>query len=319
MENNGKILLVDDDEQLVGLMRQNLELEGYEIICAYDGDEALEKAEQVQPDIILLDVTMPKKTGFEVCRILKERPQTRFTPIVLVTALGRREEKIKGIESGADDFLSKPVSQEELLARIKSLIKVKKMHEELEEIENILYTLINIIDAKDAYTRSHCERVTSLAVLLAQELKLSNEQISLIEKAAKLHDIGKIGIPESILNKPGALTVEEFNVIKQHSVFGEKICEPLRSLRPVLKIIRHHHEHFDGTGYPDGLSGEKIPLEARVIAIADGYDAMATNRPYRNALLQAEIVDILHEGSGSQWDPDITKAFLKMIGENIFE
>lgn len=317
MEQRNKILIVDDNVELVKLMEFNLSLLGFHVLSAFDGEEALKKIDEAKPDLILLDITMPKMDGYEVCRRIKENKETRLIPVVLITALGKKEEKIKGLEAGANDFLTKPVDESELIARINALIKLKTITEELESVENILFTLVNVIDAKDSYTRGHSERVTRLAVLLAERLGLSKEQINTLEKAAQLHDIGKIGIPEAVLNKPGALTNEEFEEVKTHSPLGEKICSPLKTLQPLLDIIRHHHERYDGKGYPDGLKGEEISIEARIIAVVDSYDAMASDRPYRERLSKEAIINNIKKGSGSQWDKNVAEAFLRILEENI--
>jgi len=308
-----RILIVDDDLAIVKVMQNYLIRSGFYTFAAFDGEEALKKVEEVSPDLIVLDVMMPKLDGYEVCKILKENDKTRFIPIIMVTAFGEKRNKIKGIEIGADDFLTKPLDVDELLAKVRSLLRLKYLIEQLDNAENILFSLVNIIDAKDSYTGGHSERVTRFALMLAEKIGLPNEQLGLLEKAAKIHDIGKIGVPEAILNKLGPLTEEEFAQIKKHPEIGEKICSPLNSLQPLLKIIRHHHERYDGNGYPDGIRGTNIPVEARIIAIVDSYDAMATDRPYRNKLLNNKIINIFRAGAGTQWDKDLVEKFIEII------
>jgi len=312
---DAKILVVEDELDVATIMQQYLTRLGFLAFSAADGEEALKKVTEIKPDIILLDVMLPKLNGYEVCKRLKESEKTRLIPIIMVTALGEKEQKIKGIESGADEFLTKPIDREEFLARARSLLKVKFLNEQLETAETILYALVGVLDAKDAYTSGHTERVTEFATKLANELELPQDEVDLINKAARLHDIGKIGVSDVILNKPGALTEEEFEHIKTHPVVGERICEPLKSLQPVLKIIRHHHERWDGRGYPDGIKGDIIPYGARVIAVADSYDAMAADRPYRKRLPDERIINIFKAGAGTQWDEKITHAFMRMLEE----
>ncbi|MFH1768554.1 MAG: HD domain-containing phosphohydrolase [Candidatus Omnitrophota bacterium] len=316
MERENKVLIVDDDVELARMMSTSLTRHGFVTFLAFDGVEALSKIKSINPDLILLDAVMPQCGGLEVTKQLKENQETRLIPIIMITGMDDKEMKISGIEAGVDDFLTKPVDQEELLARARSLIRVKMLNDQLESMENVLYTLVNIIDAKDSYTRGHSERVTKYAMKLAETIGLSKENIDVLEKAAKLHDIGKIGVPEEILNKPSALTKEEFEEIKKHPIIGETICTPLKTFGPILRIIRHHHERYDGKGYPDGISGNGIPLEARIIAVADSYDAMASNRPYRNALEKNRILAIFNAGFNEQWDESLVRNFIKLIEGN---
>ncbi|MFH1239329.1 MAG: HD domain-containing phosphohydrolase, partial [bacterium] len=264
-----RVMIVEDDPRSVKLMEAYLLPEGYKVVSASDGFDALNKIEKETVDIILLDVMMPNINGYDVCKQLKADRNLRFIPIIMMTALTGKEDKIKGIEAGTDDFVTKPVDREELLARVKSLLRVRSLNEQLEDAENVLYVLNTILDAKDHYTQGHSQRVTNLALKLAKELRLSTPDQNMLKKAGLVHDIGKIGVAETILNKPGTLTAEEFEEIKKHSVLSEKICSPLKSMKNILGVIRHHHERFDGQGYPDGLRGENIPLGARILAIAD--------------------------------------------------
>jgi len=231
----------------------------------------------------------------------------------MMTVLEEKEHKIKAIEAGTDDFLTKPVDHEELSARVRSLVRVKHLNEQLENVENILFTLSNMLEAKDPYTKGHSERVTIIALRLANEAGLPSEDQGLLRKVGRLHDIGKIGVPANLLNKPGALTPKEFELLKEHVILGENICRPLRSIGRFLGIIRHHHENFDGTGYPDGLKGEKIPLGARILAIADAFDTMNSDQPYRKRLPMEEILKRLKEGAGSLWDPKLVKLFTEKL------
>ncbi len=319
MPKEYKVMIVDDDFELCRFMSQFLSRQGFLTFTASDGEEGLKKTEEICPDLILLDAMMPQMSGYEVCKRLKDNEKTRLIPVIMITGAGEKEMKIKGIEAGVDDFITKPADHEELIARVRSLIRVKTLNDQLENVENVLYTLVNIIDAKDSYTRGHSERVTKFALVLAKEMSFSRENLNLLEKASKLHDIGKIGVPEAILNKPAALTEEEFNEIKKHPAIGEKICSPMKTLGPILKILRYHHERFDGKGYPDGMKGNDIPLEARIIAVVDSFDAMATDRPYRKKLEKERIIAIFKSGLGSQWDEKIANIFIKMLEDGKVE
>lgn len=278
------VLVADDDEFYRGFLREFLERQGYEVVCAEDGEEALEVVNSRPIDLALLDVMMPRLTGFSVCRELKSNPATRLIPVVLITGLDSKEDHIRGIESGADDFLNKPVQSEELKARVRSLLRLKQFTDELEFAETVINSLALSIEAKDPYTEGHCERLSNYSVLLAEQLGLSDEDRLALRRGGIVHDIGKVAVPEHILLKPGPLTPEERLIIEQHPVTGERICAPLKSFRLVLPIIRHHHERLDGSGYPDGLRDEEIPLTARIMSVVDVYDALTTDRAYRKAL-----------------------------------
>jgi putative two-component system response regulator len=309
----GKILVVDDDAANRELLQESLVAEGLEVITAPDGRSSLEEFARLKPDLVLLDVNMPFLDGFEVCRRLKSNPETRLTPVVLVTGLTGREDRVRGIKSGADGFLSKPVDHSELLAHVRSLLNLKAHTDELERAESVLFALARCIEGKDPNTEGHCERLSGYSVRLGEEIGLTEDQLVALRRAGIVHDIGKVAVPETILLKPGRLTPEEFRVIQQHPVLGERICAPLKSFRLVLPIIRHHHEKLDGSGYPDGLKGEEIPLTARVLQIVDVYDALTTQRPYKRAFSRAEALEMMEEEvKKGWWDAGIFQAFCKM-------
>ena len=279
----GVVLVADDEHENRALFLRLLATEGYEVHMAADGTAALAALERHRPDVILLDVQMPGLDGFEVCRQVKLNPATRLTPVVMVTGLNERENRIKGINAGADDFIVKPFDTEELRARVRSLIKLKRYTDDLESAESVIMSLALTVEARDAYTEGHCKRLAAYATALGEELKLSDDDLAALYRGGYLHDVGKIGIPDALLLKPSQLTPAEFNLVKEHTVIGERLCGNLRSLGPVRSIVRHHHERLDGSGYPDGLRGDRVPLLAQIVGIVDVYDAVTTTRPYRAA------------------------------------
>ena len=301
LRNAATVLVADDDEANRELLSGLLTGEGFRVICAEDGEGALRAVHHESVDLALLDVKMPGKTGFSVCLAIKSRPETRLVPVVLVTGLTSTDDRIQGIMCGADDFLCKPINKHELLARVQSLLRLKEFTDELENAETVLFSLALSIEAKDRYTEGHCERLSKYSVAMAERLELPDELRVALRRAGVVHDIGKIGVPEHILTKPGPLNDEEWKIMKQHPVMGERICVPLKSFRHVLPVIRHHHEKLDGSGYPDGLSGEQIPLTARILQIADVYDALTTERPYRTALQPHEAIGVMRDEVRRGW------------------
>ncbi|HEV1995710.1 MAG TPA: HD domain-containing phosphohydrolase [Candidatus Acidoferrum sp.] len=310
----GTILVADDMEANRELLSTLLSAKGYQVVCAADGQQALERLGSDSIDLVLLDVVMPRRTGFEVCQAMKSKPETRLIPVVLLTSLNSDADRIQGITCGADDFLSKPVNTHELLARVHSLLRLKQFTDELDNAENVLFSLALSIEAKDPYTEGHCDRLSKYSVALGEKLGLSEELRVALRRGGLVHDIGKLAVPESILLKPGPLTPEERKIMEQHVIAGERICAPLRSFRHVLPIIRHHHEKWDGSGYPDGLKGEQIPLTARILQITDIYDALTTDRPYRKALPVKEALAIMREEvKRGWWDGSILDEFEAVV------
>jgi len=295
------VLVADDNWANLELLSELLHDQGYRVICVLDGDQAFKALGSQQIDLVLLDVMMPGRTGFDVCRTIKSNPETRLIPVVLVTGLADSGDRIQGIDCGADDFLSKPVNKQELLARVRSLLRLKQFTDELESAETVLFSLALSIEAKDPYTEGHCDRLSKYSVALAERLGLPEELRVALRRAGIVHDIGKVAVPEHILLKPGPLTPEEWKVMKQHPVVGERICSPLKSFRHVLPVIRHHHEKLDGSGYPDGLKGEDIMLSARILQTVDIYDALTTARPYRKALSPEEAFAVMQQEVKRGW------------------
>ena len=309
---------MDDESRSRAALEVLLRREGYEVRSALDGESALAACAAFHPDLILLDVLMPGMDGFEVCRRIKARPETRLTPVVLITGLSEKEDRIQGINAGADDFLSKPIDLNELLARTRSLIKLKQYTDELEHAESVLFSLALSIEARDPYTGGHCERLAQMSSRLGERLRLADEEVTALRRAGVVHDVGKVVVPDAILLKPGPLSADEMEMVKKHPVVGEQICAPLKIFRRVLPIIRHHHERYDGSGYPDHLHGTKIPLTARILQLADVYDALTTDRPYRKAdRPEIALALMSDEAERGWWDRELLEAFREMIRADV--
>lgn len=308
------ILVVDDKIDTVLLLRELLTSRGYRVVTASEAEEALEAIQTERPDLILLDVIMPGRSGYELCRELKSDPARRLIPIIMITGLTDREDRVRGIEAGADDFLSKPLYPEELFARVRSLLKLKEFTDELDHAEGVIVSLALGVEARDPYTGDHCARLSFYASELGKALGLDYDSIIALKRGGFLHDLGKVSIPDAILKKGSSLSPDEWKIMRQHPVIGEQICAPMKSLRQVLPIIRHHHEHWDGSGYPDGLQGEDIPLLARVLQVVDVYDALTTSRPYKRALSHAESEETMRrEAAAGFWDPRLVDEFFALL------
>ena len=314
-----RILVVDDVEPNRELLEAHLISEGYQVETAGSGHEALAKVQEKAPDIILLDIQMPGIDGYQVCKTLKESGNTRLIPIIMITALKDVENKIKAIEVGADDFISKPFNKHEVLARVRSLLKVKYLNDQLDTAENVIFAMASAIESKDKYTEGHIERVSQYSMELSDMLDLSGMEREAIHKGGQLHDIGKLVLDDAIINKPGKLTPDEFEMVKQHPLVGYKICHPLKSVRYALPVIRWHHEKLDGSGYPDGLRGDEIPITVRIMTIVDVYDALTTIRSYKDAFSSLQALTILEEEvAKGWWDGNLVKIFkdIKMYCTN---
>jgi putative two-component system response regulator len=308
------ILVVDDNLVNAALLKELLASRGYPSIAVQSAAAAEAEIRREPPDLILLDVVMPGKSGLELCRDLKSDPTTRLIPVVMITGLSAREDWMKGIEAGADDFLTKPINPEELFVRVSSLLKLKEFTDELETVDSVLCTLGLSVESRDPYTEGHCERLARNATDLGRFLGMEEESLVALRRGGYLHDLGKIAVPDEILKKGSDLTPAEWEIMKQHPVTGESICRPLKSLRLVLPIIRHHHEHSDGSGYPDGLRDAEIPLLPRILQVVDIYDALRTERPYKPALGHEEAaVTMRDEARNGLWDRELVSEFFGML------
>ena len=316
VDKTPQVLIVDDEPQNVKLLEAQMMPLKYKVFKAYNGNEALSIIKRFDLDIILLDIMMPGINGYQVCRRIKNNEATRMLPVIMFTALGDTEARVKGIDAGADDFITKPSKKVELLARIKSLIKTKRLNNSLTSIESVLFSLANAVEAKDKYTQGHTDRVSSLAVSLGKKLGFSGEDLAALKVGGILHDIGKIAVPDKILNKPGPLDPEEMEIMKSHADAGYRICLPLKkNLSAALEVIRHHHEKLDGTGYPDGLKGEEISKSAKIMGVVDIYDALVSDRPYREGMPREKALSILNnEAEAGKIDSRIVAALVEMVG-----
>lgn len=309
-----RVLVVDDNPENLSGMRQLLDSRGYRACTVSSAEEAEYHIMRHQPDVILLDVMLPGKSGYELCHQLKSNPETRLIPVIIITGLSDRDSRLRAINAGADDFLNKPTYPEELFARVNSLVRLKQFTDELDHAGAVLCSLGLSVESRDPYTEGHCERLAGYASDLGRFMGLDEESVLALKRGGFLHDLGKVAIPDEILKKGADLTPAERKIMQQHPIIGERICKPLKSLRKVLPIIRHHHEHWNGKGYPDGLAGQEIPLLARVLQVVDVYDALRTARPYKAALSHEAAIRVMEkEADSGLWDPGIVREFMAML------
>jgi len=308
-----RVLVVEDDSSNRALLHALLRREGYEVDAAANGPDGLRAVRDDPPDLLLLDIEMPGMNGLDVCRTLRADPATIALPIILLTGRTETKDVVAGLDAGADDFLRKPFERAELLARIRSVLRLAAAMAEVDGAHGVIAALANAVEAKDELTERHCQRLSTLARVLAIEAGTPPAELRPIVLGAMLHDVGKIGIADALLNKPAPLTEAEWRVMQTHPRIGETICEPLRGSRLFLPIIRHHHEHWDGAGYPDRLRGDAIPIGARIVGLVDAFDAMVHDRPYRPARSVAEALDEIRKLAGRQFDPGLVAAFVPLI------
>ena len=296
-----RVLVVDDEPGVTTLFERLLTQEGYAVRIATDAPSALAAVASFNPDVILLDVVLPGGDGFSLCQRLKQDAATRLTPVVLVTGLTDRENRIHGRQAGADDFITKPVDPQELLARVGSLARLKRYTDDLDSAAAIITTLATMIEARDGYTEGHCHRMANYATAVGRALGLGTGDLQPLHRGGFIHDIGMLAIPPTVVLRAGPLEPEEFERIKSHTVIGDDLCRGLRSLQSVRPIVRHHHERLDGTGYPDGLKGDEIPVVAQIIGVVDVFDAVTHSRPYQRTQSAAEALQLLREQVTRGW------------------
>ena len=305
-----KVLVAEDEDEIRDFVKNALQIEGFDVIEAKDGKQAIELLKENDIDVVLVDLKLPDIPGDEIIEFVRSSKDRFLIPVIVMTAYSHEEEKV--LEKGANYFLPKPFSVRKLLAITTTYARMKQITDELESIDNLLWMLAKIAEAKDGYTEGHLVRVREYSLLVGRELGLSDSELWHVEKGAILHDIGKIGVPDSVLLKRDNLTVKEYEVMKRHTIIGWEICSALKSLKNGAALVPLcHHERWDGRGYPQGLKGEEIPLVARIVTVCDAFDAMTTTRPYRKALPYDVAFEELERNAGKQFDPEIVKIFLK--------
>jgi putative two-component system response regulator len=310
----GRILVADDNAASLRLVSRLLMRDRHTVLTETDSRRVVDRVTREQPDLVILDVVMPGPDGFEICRALKRDPNTLLTPVVLATALANPTDRLRGIDAGADDFLTKPLDPAELSARVRSLLRLKRYTDELEWADSVILSLALTVEARDVYTQGHCERLAMYATALGRALGLPAESLHALRRGGFLHDVGKIGVPDAILLKPGPLSVDEHRIMQDHTLIGDRLCGQLRSLREVRMIVRHHHERLDGSGYPDHLTGNAIPLLAQIMSIVDVYDALTTDRPYRTAMPTADALGELRNEAAVGWKSrELVDAFVTVL------
>ncbi len=316
MSLRASILVAGDDQTSARYLKRLLTREGHDVAVVHAGGDILDACQCAPPDLVLLDLAAPGGDAFDLCRSLKHAAATRFVPVVIITAEGDRRDRLKGIEAGCDDFLTKPFDPTELRARIRSLVRLKRFTDELESAEAVILGLGATIEARDPTTNGHCQRLAAYATGLGRALGLDDEDIAALERGGFLHDIGKIAVPDRVLLKDGALDAHETRVMRKHPVVGDSLCAGLRSLTKVRPIVRHHHERLDGSGYPDGLRNAQVPLLAQIISTVDVFDALTTDRPYRDAVERSDAFQMLMDEAGKGWRDRALVELLVRIVDN---
>src|SRR3982074_937851 len=304
------VLVVDDSRAIRTVIEACLSGINCDIRFAANGPTALEMIDADPPDLVLLDVQMPGMDGYEVCVRIRANPRFKLLPVVMITARSHSQDRVKALEWGADDFMTKPFERAELVARVRSSLRLKSLYNTLDSAEQVIFALAAAVEGKASLTERHTRRVAESARPLGMRLGLTDAAQDALYRGGIIHDIGKIGVSESILLKCGPLDMGEQQRMQEHPDIGANIIAPLQTGSSLQPIIRHHHERFDGSGYPDGLRGVKIPLLARIISICDAFDALINDRPYRSGVSVDNAIATLRAGAGTQWDPELVELFI---------
>lgn len=309
----GARVLIAADDGSVTRLRDCLSAAGHEPLPARDGEEALRRIRQDDPELAILATSLGRLNGYQLCERLKAHPTTRSIPVVLLVETAEPATRERSLAVGADDCLSHGCDPWELLVRVRALVQLRRLQEQLLHTEKVLFDVARLLESRESREASTCDTLAETACRLGRAVGLTGEELAILQQAALLHDIGKVGVPERDLLKPERLTPQEQDRVRRHPVIGEELCAPLRGAEDVLPVIRHCRERWDGAGYPDSLRGAQIPLLARILAVADGYHAMTSHRPYRPALTPEAAAAALRDGAGTQWDPELVTTFLELI------
>jgi putative two-component system response regulator len=314
IQNKGEILVVDDDQRMLDIIGEFLGQEGYTLTFAHSGEDALEKLDQDWPDVILADLKMTGMGGIELVKRIRQRQEGKLTTVIVISGNLKGGALLEVLRAGADETIEKPFKIDELKMRVRNALKHKRLIDELDNAESILFSVARMVEARDRLTGDHCGRLQRYAAALGAALELSPDDIEILRRGAILHDIGKIGIPDDILNAPRKLTADEWTLMKQHPLIGEDLCKPLQIMRAPLVIVRSHHERWNGTGYPDGLKGEKIPFLARIFQVVDVFDALTSKRPYKEAWPISTAVQQLQEEESQGWyEPGLVETWIRTL------
>jgi putative two-component system response regulator len=315
-----RVLVADRDETEGALLAELLINAGFAVDLTRDASSVLAALSSRAPDVLLVDVDLPGQSGFEVCRRVRQNAATRLLPIILMAAPEKFDHRVEGLEAGADDVLSKPVDTRELLARARSLLRMKQYTDDLDSASAILTTLASMIEGRDGNTAGHCSRMAHYATALGRALGISDSEQQILYRGAFLHDVGMLAISDFVLRKPGALDEHEFQLVKAHTILGDELCANLRSLQAVRPIVRWHHERLDGSGYPDGLLGDQIPLSAQIVGVVDVYEAITNERPYQRKRTSEEAIDTLREEVTRGWRrADLVDAFASVMRQRAMQ
>ena len=309
-----KILIVEDLAPNRLLLSQILAKPEFILIEAENGRQALDILQNAEIDLVLMDVMMPGLNGIETTKLIRLDLKLELVPIIVVSSLATSDDIIIALENGADDYISKPFNALELLARVRANVERKRLTDHLDDTESVLFSLARMVEARDKDTGNHCDRLAHYGVVFGQKLGLDFEQILALKRGGILHDIGKLGIPDNILLKKGKLNSAEWEIMKQHPVIGANLCAPLKTMTKTVDIVRHHHEKWDGSGYPDGLAGEEIPLLARIFQIVDVFDALTSQRPYKEAFSFEKAASVMREeSSNGYWQKELVESFIDIV------